>query len=122
MLVAQQPPQKIPSQSPPQSSSYREKDRDRELLGVRSRCLSPGLPIPTSFTPAACPTTPHRRFSPAAIIQGVGRSEEHTSELQSHHDLVCLLLLEKKKRRRTVPRSTVATRTQSSFEVHSASM
>src|SRR5437667_7829044 len=29
------------------------------------------------------------------------RSEEHTSELQSHHDLVCRLLLEKKKHRRT---------------------
>src|SRR5437773_5842217 len=29
--------------------------------------------------------------------QGVDpRSEEHTSELQSHHDLVCRLLLEKK--------------------------
>src|SRR5437667_8328677 len=27
----------------------------------------------------------------------VERSEEHTSELQSHHDLVCRLLLEKKK-------------------------
>src|SRR5437667_2568024 len=26
------------------------------------------------------------------------RSEEHTSELQSHHDLVCRLLLEKKQR------------------------
>ena len=25
-------------------------------------------------------------------------SEEHTSELQSHHDLVCRLLLEKKKK------------------------
>src|SRR5438034_7051295 len=29
---------------------------------------------------------------------GGGRSEEHTSELQSHSDLVCRLLLEKKKR------------------------
>src|SRR5437773_9115409 len=28
------------------------------------------------------------------------RSEEHTSELQSHHDLVCRLLLEKKKQNR----------------------
>src|SRR5438132_14423914 len=28
-----------------------------------------------------------------------GRSEEHTSELQSHSDLVCRLLLEKKKKR-----------------------
>src|SRR5437588_4554731 len=30
-----------------------------------------------------------------------GRSEEHTSELQSHSDLVCRLLLEKKKSRMT---------------------
>src|SRR5436190_4965238 len=30
-----------------------------------------------------------------------GRSEEHTSELQSHSDLVCRLLLEKKKKNRT---------------------
>src|SRR5438034_10553402 len=29
------------------------------------------------------------------------RSEEHTSELQSHSDLVCRLLLEKKKRERS---------------------
>src|SRR5277367_7032764 len=27
------------------------------------------------------------------------RSEEHTSELQSHHDLVCRLLLEKKNKK-----------------------
>src|SRR5437773_4684998 len=32
-------------------------------------------------------------------IDHPGRSEEHTSELQSHHDLVCRLLLEKKKHR-----------------------
>src|SRR5438874_5134150 len=30
-------------------------------------------------------------------LQDVGRSEEHTSELQSRRDLVCRLLLEKKK-------------------------
>src|SRR5437773_9644771 len=29
--------------------------------------------------------------------EALARSEEHTSELQSHHDLVCRLLLEKKK-------------------------
>src|SRR5438034_6799343 len=29
---------------------------------------------------------------------GAARSEEHTSELQSHSDLVCRLLLEKKKK------------------------
>src|SRR5437667_2976535 len=31
----------------------------------------------------------------------ISRSEEHTSELQSHHDLVCRLLLEKKKKKKT---------------------
>src|SRR5438132_12420017 len=30
---------------------------------------------------------------------GTARSEEHTSELQSHSDLVCRLLLEKKKKK-----------------------
>src|SRR5438034_9423199 len=30
------------------------------------------------------------------------RSEEHTSELQSHSDLVCRLLLEKKKKKKSV--------------------
>src|SRR5438034_8875717 len=33
------------------------------------------------------------------LVQGALRSEEHTSELQSHSDLVCRLLLEKKKNR-----------------------
>src|SRR5437773_12582767 len=37
----------------------------------------------------------HLELMPAGKLQG--RSEEHTSELQSHHDLVCRLLLEKKK-------------------------
>src|SRR5438034_6872690 len=32
-----------------------------------------------------------------AAVVAVERSEEHTSELQSHSDLVCRLLLEKKK-------------------------
>src|SRR5438034_6922015 len=34
------------------------------------------------------------------------RSEEHTSELQSHSDLVCRLLLEKKKKKRSTTRKT----------------
>src|SRR5438132_3489749 len=39
-------------------------------------------------------------LSPAVLpAQHVPRSEEHTSELQSHSDLVCRLLLEKKKRK-----------------------
>src|SRR5437773_6784645 len=34
-----------------------------------------------------------------SVKRPLPRSEEHTSELQSHHDLVCRLLLEKKKPR-----------------------
>src|SRR6266540_6314194 len=34
------------------------------------------------------------------------RSEEHTSELQSHHDLVCRLLLEKKKKKKKHTQNT----------------
>src|SRR5438132_9660666 len=47
---------------------------------------------------------PVRRVEDARFLTGRGRyvanrarSEEHTSELQSHSDLVCRLLLEKKK-------------------------
>src|SRR5260221_14100993 len=38
------------------------------------------------------------RHRPSLVRDGV-RSEEHTSELQSHSDLVCRLLLEKKKKK-----------------------
>src|SRR6266540_7136501 len=41
-----------------------------------------------------------------------GRSEEHTSELQSHHDLVCRLLLEKKKKRKNNQRITQTKKNQ----------
>src|SRR5260221_2621549 len=43
----------------------------------------------------------------SAVLDFPTRSEEHTSELQSHSDLVCRLLLEKKKKhtlRHTVKR------------------
>src|SRR5438034_8882351 len=39
--------------------------------------------------------------SPAEALWVQMRSEEHTSELQSHSDLVCRLLLEKKKNKKT---------------------
>src|SRR5437667_5585994 len=39
------------------------------------------------------------RLSAAINLVVETRSEEHTSELQSHHDLVCRLLLEKKKKK-----------------------
>src|SRR5947208_12242598 len=37
------------------------------------------------------------REHPDTLVAGMGRSEEHTSELQSPDHLVCRLLLEKKK-------------------------
>src|SRR5438132_4730369 len=45
--------------------------------------------------PVPPPTLPSSTEPPCAL----SRSEEHTSELQSHSDLVCRLLLEKKKKK-----------------------
>src|SRR5438034_8934475 len=59
----------------------------------------------------ALPISPLRRVEEARTREGrvarlvqperdCARSEEHTSELQSHSDLVCRLLLEKKKQKK----------------------
>src|SRR5438132_8864993 len=47
----------------------------------------------------AIPLTSRLRFTVGPLLKytHTPRSEEHTSELQSHSDLVCRLLLEKKK-------------------------
>src|SRR5438034_7563986 len=42
------------------------------------------------------------RAATATVGDLTRRSEEHTSELQSHSDLVCRLLLEKKKKKKWV--------------------
>src|SRR5207249_11155839 len=55
----------------------------------RSRILATLLPAPQR------PRRPEPL--PCGLDAGGGRSEEHTSELQSRFDLVCRLLLEKKK-------------------------
>src|SRR6266540_6649294 len=72
--------------------------RDRDVTGVQTCAL------PISFA-----LEPLLELDPGLVVPGVGpletalrklesrRSEEHTSELQSHHDIVCRLLLEKKK-------------------------
>src|SRR2546426_3644414 len=82
--------------------------RDYKVTGVQT-CALPisrrlrvlGLDLPRdprrrrgpAPLPVCRPAVPHRR--PAAAHRG--RSEEHTSELQSPCNLVCRLLLEKKK-------------------------
>src|SRR6202022_1727984 len=48
------------------------------------------------------------------------RSEEHTSELQSHSDLVCRLLLEKNKKRNKNTRVTVLVNVQVGYGVSTA--
>src|SRR5437588_5805910 len=53
---------------------------------------STNRPRSSSLATANQPPSPWR-----ATIRASRRSEEHTSELQSHSDLVCRLLLEKKK-------------------------
>src|SRR5260221_6601829 len=68
------------------------------------------FPYTTLFRSPSTATRPRARPGPAAASSPAGskartalptpyeRSEEHTSELQSHSDLVCRLLLEKKKK------------------------
>src|SRR5207237_7179282 len=57
-------------------------------------------PQPNAASPAA--EAPHQPAQPGAHGHtppaAAARSEEHTSELQSHLNLVCRLLLEKKKK------------------------
>src|SRR5260370_40945961 len=57
--------------------------------------LHDALPI---LLPAAPPDIPGYEIAGVNIPAGQVRSEEHTSELQSHLNLVCRLLLEKKKK------------------------
>src|SRR5690242_21405818 len=62
-----------------------------QLLG--GACLRAGeLPL------AGPPVQRHRIALLTLIVAAWPRSEEHTSELQSHVNLVCRLLLEKKKK------------------------
>src|SRR6266851_2080777 len=63
--------------------------------------INEGSPSPSACTARhAVALMPLRRraASPIRFAHHRARSEEHTSELQSHHDLVCRLLLEKKKK------------------------
>src|SRR6266540_7425642 len=73
---------------------------DTATTEIYTLSLHDALPIgprcSLSATPASRARCSSRRWRPAWPR---ARSEEHTSELQSHHDLVCRLLLEKKKKK-----------------------
>src|SRR6266540_7267385 len=71
---------------------------DTATTEIYTLSLHDALPISTCRTRRASAA----RCSPTTRCSTTGRasrSEEHTSELQSHHDLVCRLLLEKKKKK-----------------------
>src|SRR5260221_9465883 len=76
-------------------SMIRSSHTKSKLPSVGSMRDQEKMPSDTRLTPASC----IRRMSSIHTRSGhwSGRSEEHTSELQSHSDLVCRLLLEKKK-------------------------
>src|SRR5260370_22749756 len=64
---------------------------------------SPLCPIWPTTPPSSRRTVQITLFSPSSTkrnfwFSSMERSEEHTSELQSHLNLVCRLLLEKKKK------------------------
>src|SRR4051812_49555094 len=59
--------------------------------------------VPNSDSSSMLPVSGAEQFSASGAIH---RSEEHTSELQSHVNLVCRLLLEKKNKRSTMWRDT----------------
>src|SRR5260370_24750316 len=65
--------------------------------GKTTSTFLPALPVlPAPPVCAGCTSSSLRRVPDSAMTK---RSEEHTSELQSHLNLVCRLLLEKKKKR-----------------------
>src|SRR5437773_3684135 len=66
--------------------------RSSDLRAVSA--LRPRQRLPSSISQSSSSTVPFQW--PCAKDWSRLRSEEHTSELQSHHDLVCRLLLEKK--------------------------
>src|SRR3712207_7966448 len=72
--------------------------RPRGLLRLFFRLWFDGLvPLAGRVLPGGAAYT----YLPASVRRFPGRSEEHTSELQSRQYLVCRLLLEKKKNNHT---------------------
>src|SRR2546430_10109733 len=70
---------------------------DTATTEIYTLSLHDALPICRAITPGRSPPTPARSRRTSRPAFTGGRSEEHTSELQSQSNLVCRLLLEKKK-------------------------
>src|SRR5699024_11615538 len=70
---------------------FEKQNDERLLISVQEACRLTGV----------CEKTMRNLLYENNLQVRIGRSEEHTSELQSRFDLVCLLLLEKKKCQKT---------------------
>src|SRR5438132_10260261 len=83
---------------PPRSTLFPYTTLFRSICRPSSRRTSISAKTSISSIEATSPrsTPPNSRKYGRSLT----RSEEHTSELQSHSDLVCRLLLEKKKKKR----------------------
>src|SRR5260370_25354193 len=69
---------------------------DTATTEIYTLSLHDALPISRTLSLLPMPLSP-RKMTPTPRMSSCGRSEEHTSELQSHLNIVCRLLLEKKK-------------------------
>src|SRR2546426_9241668 len=96
---------------PPRSTLFPYTTLFRSLLALRK---NPLIRAPESSAVVDA------RYSPTALGPGSwrrGRSEEHTSELQSPCNLVCRLLLEKKKKKQNT-KFTVPLRHKQAHQIH----
>src|SRR5438034_3339834 len=91
----------------PYTTLFRSKEATPPAVATAARVPRPirvrrrrrGLWRPALVSAVTTGSAPGLALS-TADSASVTRSEEHTSELQSHSDLVCRLLLEKKKKQR----------------------
>src|SRR5688572_31744991 len=82
----------------PYTTLFRSSARARHLLRPHGRRAHRGRDVPRG-EPLLAEAAQSRSEHAALPGRGAGRSEEHTSELQSQSNLVCRLLLEKKKKK-----------------------
>src|SRR5438034_6210563 len=83
----------------PYTTLFRSKNMDRRM----GLCIDIGHTVRTGTDVVQAVAD----AGPRLLDMHAKRSEEHTSELQSHSDLVCRLLLEKKKNKQGNFRTTL---------------
>src|SRR5438034_4484604 len=86
---------------PPRSTLFPYTTLFRSSLATSLAAWLGSLPLIASY---------FHLFTPISLL--ANRSEEHTSELQSHSDLVCRLLLEKKKKKKKKQSDLLKTQTK----------